>query len=191
MPVRKILAILVLAGVLPLAGCMVAEVAAAPIVAPVMAAGMFFGDDPERFHRPKLRANLLDKPGVYRLFAADPQTPAAVVSVHRDLGVRFAAEGCVLEGTLDRQATRKVPSGTWPQGRVYRVTQAEGYCAEAGLGRHMLMRPGYQALQRVQAKDFPLGNSFDVALWADICCSDWALIRPLPVLTRIEAGPPA
>jgi hypothetical protein len=166
-------------------------VVAAPLIAPLM----YFGDDPQRFHEPKLTTNLLDKPGVYRLFAADPRTPAATVTVRSDLSVRFAADDCMLEGTRDRAATRKVPSGTWPDGRVYQLTTAEGRCASATVSKYLLMRPALRGLKPTQAKAFPMGNGLEIEpFMVAPCCSTqgpvgW--VPPISAITRIEVMPPA
>ncbi|HEX3886875.1 MAG TPA: hypothetical protein VHW05_05220 [Phenylobacterium sp.] len=177
--------------VLPLMGCVAAEMVAAPVVAPVMIAGDLYsgrraGRTPD-WRTPKLDA--LKAPGRYRVFTASkPATAAGQLTINPDRSMAWNGFDCTLTGTARPDLTRQAPGG-WRPGEVYQVTSAIGGCSPAAGGLVYLqarlhLGPG------VSAQDFPFGNHLTLSLWSARCCGMGMISIDYPAwpdFTRVEA----
>jgi hypothetical protein len=189
---RALPIILAVAAALPMAGCVAAEIVAAPVLIPVMVAGDLYsgrraGRTPD-WKTP--RRDSLSTPGAYRYFTATEPAAAAQLTVNPDRSMTFEGFGCALAGSARPDLTRQAP-GDWRPGQVYQVTSASGACSAAS-GGLVYIRARLHLAPGVNAQDFPFGNHLDIALWSARCCtmSVMSLKAPSwPDFVRVETHP--
>jgi hypothetical protein len=191
---RVLLTVLAAAAALPMAGCVVAEVVAAPVLIPVMVAGdLYSGSRAGRTPDWKTpRRDVLNTPGAYRLSVANQPTAPAQLTINPDRSMTFDGFGCTLAGSARPDLSRQAP-GDWKPGQVYQVSSAAGACSAAS-GALVYVRARLHLAPRVSAQDFPFGNHLDIALWSARCCGMTVMsttAAPWPDFVRVETSPEA
>jgi hypothetical protein len=157
MTARPLVLFAILAGALPLGACVVAEVAAAPIM---VAGDLYSGSRegrPETFAKPTRR--LLARPGSY-VFTREGGLQT-MVTVRPDLSIRVETPDCVLEA---RRAPRLVQGNSLigygeSMGFVdaYQVTLSERRC-KTEAGTRLLAETSLDLGSAARPSDFPWGN---------------------------------